>query len=219
MRQAAPQSKLKSSDKLKIPWEKIRNLNEFQFHECLCACFKLSFQSTVKNCINKSIRCWVCNCCYSDPVVGAVVVFVVAVAMSQSNTLYLISLRTFFSFCWHSTRTPERDKQWEREWVWARKESVCASSGRMKVEAGYYALLFITFHTRICVSVCVCACVYNQTLMSEFNMLYKSFWAIDTFMRSFHIRRNSDSHGYSYSCTHTHIHADIHTHTVKVINK
>lgn len=32
-------------------------------------------------------------------VVGVVIVVVVAVAMSQSATLYLISLRTFFSFC------------------------------------------------------------------------------------------------------------------------
>lgn len=161
MRQAAPQSKLKSSDKLKIPWEKIRNLNEFQFHECLCACFKLSFQSTVKNCINKSIRCWVCNCCYSDPVVGAVVVFVVAVAMSQSNTLYLISLRTFFSFCWHSTRTPERDKQWERESECERERKVCVHRvGGWKWRQGTmrsFLLLFI----HVSVWVCVCVRVYT----------------------------------------------------------
>lgn len=107
---------------------KIRNLNEFQFRECLlCPVVENVISCTVKNCIN---------------LLEAVVA--VAVAMSQSTTLYLISLRTFFSFCWQSASEREGERKIERE-----RESRAP---------------FIAFHIHMhsCIYACVSVCTIKH---------------------------------------------------------
>lgn len=165
---------------------------------------QLSFDSTVKNCINKSIRCWAC----------LLLLFV----FFQLLLLLLLQCHSRIHFIWFHyehfsafvdiARAGKSETETKREEERERKKGKCVQR-----VGGDDALLFITFHTRICVymrvCVCVCACVHNQTLMSEFNMLYKSFWAIDTFMRSFHIRRNSYRHTDTATVTCTHIHTYI----------
>lgn len=117
----------------------------FNFTSVCARASQLSFDSTVKNCINKSIRCWVC-------------LLLLRVLVPLLLLLLLLQCHSRIHFIWFhyehfSAFVDIEEAKRERE----RKASVCSEWADKG--GGHDALLFITFHTRICV--CVCARVYT----------------------------------------------------------